>query len=77
MGFAHAMELHLAEAGSNVLLLAPQDVSPFVGCWRDQELSFAALPQVVADLLCGSGRGPAGAEALLVWMDGHLEVWRG
>lgn len=76
-GFARTMELRPAEAGANVMLLAPEDAYPFAGCWRDQDLWFAALPQVVADLLCGPNRGPAEAEVLLAWMSEHLEVWRG
>lgn len=36
-----------------------------------------SLPQVVADLLSGPGRGPAKADALLAWMADNAEVWRG
>lgn len=75
--FARAAGLRPADAGANVLLLVPDDDYPFEGTWEDDGVRFAALPQVVADLLAGPGRGPAEAEALLAWMNEQGEVWRG
>ncbi len=74
---AKAVELREADAGANVLLLAPDDDYVFEDSWTDQGLRFASLPQVVADLLSGPGRGPAEAEALLAWMIDNRDVWRG
>lgn len=76
-GFAPTVDLRPADAGANVLLLVPDDDYPFDGGWADEGLWFAALPQVVADLLSGPGRGPAEADALLAWMGANDEVWRG
>lgn len=75
--FAEAADLRVAGAGANVLLLVPDDTGVFDDTWTDQGLRFAALPQVVADLLSGPGRGPAEAEALLTWMTDNREAWRG
>jgi len=75
--FAQDIDLRPADAGANVLLLVPDDEDPFDDPWVDQGVRFAALPQVVADLLSGPGRGPAEAEALLTWMSENAEVWRG
>lgn len=75
--FARAVDLRPADAGANVLLLVPDDGYPLDDTWHDEGVRFAALPQVVADLLSGPGRGPAEAEALLAWMSEHGEVWRG
>ena len=66
--FAAEVYLRPADAGSNVLLLVPDDSYPFEEPWTEDGVHYAALPQVVADLLSGPGRGPAEAEALLSWM---------
>jgi len=75
--FAEAADLRPADAGANVLLLVPRDDYVYDVPWLDQGIRFAALPQVVADLLSGPGRGPAEAEALMSWMADNPEVWRG
>lgn len=74
---AAAMGLRPADAGANVLLLAPIDDLVFEDLWTDAGVRYAALPQVAADLLSGPGRGPAEAEALLAWMAANREVWVG
>ncbi len=75
--FAAETGLRAAEAGANVLLLVPDDDYVFEDTWTEQRLRFAALPQVVADLLSGPGRGPSEADALLDWMSDNREVWHG
>lgn len=75
--FARAVGLREADAGANVLLLVPNDPAVFDDTFTDQDLCFAALPRVVADLLTGPGRGPAEADALLDWMIENPEAWRG
>lgn len=75
--FAEAVDLRPADAGANVLLLVSGDEYPFEDGWPEDGIRFVALPQVVADLLTGPGRGPAEAEALLDWMTENPEVWRG
>lgn len=75
--FAASAGLRPTDAGANVVLLVPDGTYVYEGLWRERDLSFAALPQVVADLMSGPGRGPAEAAALLDWMSQHTEVWRG
>jgi hypothetical protein len=75
--FAEAVGLRPADAGANVLLLVPDDDYPFEDAWADEGIRYAALPQVVADLLTGPGRGPAEGEALLDWMTENPGAWRG
>jgi hypothetical protein len=74
---AERLGLREADAGANVLLIAPRD--PFVydrSSPRDG-LVYAAPSQVAADLLSSPGRGPAEADELIRWMQTHEEVWRG
>ncbi|MDY0001519.1 MAG: hypothetical protein RBU30_09515 [Polyangia bacterium] len=74
---AQALGLRAAEAGANVVLLQPDDVSVFERADERDGLRNARLPLVVADLLSGPGRSPAEAEALMDWMASHEAVWRG
>jgi hypothetical protein len=74
---AERLGLRPAEAGANVLLVEPIDDLVFEGAREDQGLWYAAPSQVAADLLTSPGRGPAEGEALLEWMKGNEEVWRG
>ena len=66
-----------AGAGTNVVLLQPEDGSLFDHADDRDGLRLARLPVAVADLLSGPGRSPAEAEALMDWMAEHEEVWRG
>ena len=74
---AERLGLRPAEAGANVLLMEPNDELVFEGAREDQGLWYAAPSQVAADLLTSPGRGPAEGEALLEWMKGNEEAWRG
>jgi hypothetical protein len=74
---ALSVGLRAATAGANVLLLQPEDESLFDRADIREGLRTAWLPVVVADLLSGSGRSPAEAEALIGWMAAHEGVWRG
>jgi hypothetical protein len=68
--------LRPAESGANVLLLEPGDDYVFDGAQERDGARYAALSQVVADLLTSPGRGPSEAEALLDWMRANEQVWR-
>jgi len=72
-----ALGLRPAESGANVLLVEPGDDYVFEGSEEKQGLLYAAPSQVAADLLTSPGRGPAEGEALLEWMKGNEEAWRG
>ena len=69
--------LRPADAGANVLLVEPADDYVFEGSRETRGLWYAAPSQVAADLLTSPGRGPAEGEALLEWMKGNEEAWRG
>jgi hypothetical protein len=59
-----------------VLLIEPWDELVFERT-RDQDGVVAvALSQCVVDLLTGSGRDPAQADALMTWMASHEDAWR-
>jgi hypothetical protein len=73
---AGALALRRAETGANVVLAEPFDGVAFERTWQREELTYAALPQVAADLLTGPGRGPAEGEELLTWMREHEDAWR-
>lgn len=74
---AERLGLRPAESGANVLLVEPHDDLVFEGATEVRGLRYAALSQVAADLLTSPGRGPAEGEALLEWMQGNEEAWRG
>ncbi len=68
--------LRLAESGGNVMLVRPFDAVAFARTWADQGLTYAALPQVAADLLTSPGRAPSEGEELLAWMEKNPGAWR-
>lgn len=73
---AKLLELRPTESGANVALAAGDYDIAFE---RDQTvngLRFAALSQVVVDLLTGPGRNPSEATALLDWMASDESAWR-
>ncbi len=67
---AAASELGLrpAEAGANVMLLAPFDRVVFERTRQDSGIAFVAPSQAVVDLFTSPGRAPSEAEALLDWL---------
>lgn len=73
---AASLDLRPTESGANVLLLLPFDPVVYERTWERNGVTFAAISQVVADLLTGPGRGPAEAEALMTWMGEHERDWR-
>jgi hypothetical protein len=75
--FAGALGLRPAEAGANVVLLTAAYDGVFENPWKEEGLWYAALSQVAADLLSGTGRSPAEGASLIAWMTAHPEVWRG
>jgi hypothetical protein len=74
---ARELDLTATEAGINVLLAEPFDPVVFERTKVVKGVTYAAPPQVVADLLNGPGRAPQEAEALLRWMAKHEDAWRG
>jgi hypothetical protein len=73
---AKKLDLRPAESGANVVLLEPFDKLVFERTRQAAGLTTVALSQCVVDLLTGSGREPAQADALLSWMRKNENVWR-
>jgi hypothetical protein len=61
----------------NVVLLEPEDDAIIDQASSDGERCYAPRPVVIADLLCGTGREPEEAKALLSWLDDSEDRWHG
>ena len=73
-----ALDLRPTDVGSNVLLIEPKDARLIQEATPgDQDVCWAPLTQVAADLLTSPDRGPAEADALIDWMGRNEEIWRG
>jgi hypothetical protein len=70
------LEVRPTDTGANVLLLEPFDSVVYDRIRTEEGLVKVALSQCAVDLLTASGRSPAEAEALLVWMDANEDAWR-
>jgi hypothetical protein len=73
---AEELELKQATSASNVILAAPYDPVAFARSTEREGLRYAAVSQVVVDLLSGPGRSPSEAEALIAWMARNEPIWR-
>lgn len=73
---ANALELRPAKIGANVALAAGNYDAVFERVRPVNGLMYAALGQVVADLLTGPGRNPGEAIALMEWMERNEPAWR-
>jgi len=73
---AESLKLHATDSGANVLLVQPYNAVVYDRTEKQAGITYAALTQVVADLLTGPGRSPAEGDELLHWMEAHENVWR-
>jgi hypothetical protein len=73
---AGELDLRPADAGANVVLLEPFDDVVFERTRVDSGPVRVALSQCVVDLMTGSGREPAQADALMDWMTENEDEWR-
>jgi hypothetical protein len=62
---AASLKVRPAEAGANVMLLAPFDGVVFERTWKDRGLTIVAVSQVAVDLMTSPGRAPSEAEMIL------------
>jgi hypothetical protein len=62
---AASLKVRPAEAGANVMLLAPFDDVVFERTWKDRGVTIVAVSQAAVDLMTGPGRAPNEAEAIL------------
>jgi len=70
------LQLRNAETGGNLLLGRPFDPVVFERTETSDQLVYARVSQVAADLLTGTGRNPSEGEALIAWMKENEEKWR-
>lgn len=73
---AASLDLLPADAGANVVLLRPFDQVVWERTVQEDGVTYAALSQVAADCLTGTGRMPAEGEALSRWMTENESEWR-
>ena len=73
---AQTLGLRPAETGGNVLLAIPFDPVAFERAEYDDGIAYARVTQTLLDLMQGTGRGPAEAEALLEWMRDNEDRWK-
>lgn len=73
---AERMDLVQSEVGANVLLLEPFDRVVFERTRDAAGIRAVAVTQCFVDLLTGTGREPAQAEALMGWMSENEGEWR-
>ena len=77
-GICRDLKLVETDAGANIMLIEPRDLSILSDVAIDEAgMRWAPPVQVAADLLTSPGRGPAEGEALLRWMADNEETWRG
>lgn len=70
------LRLTPAQTRANVLLIEPRDDLPLVRAQRQDDVTYTAPSQTVADLLNGPGRNPEEGRALLDWMRANEHDWR-
>ena len=73
---ADSLGLRPAETGGNVLIVRPFDPVVFERAEYADGITYARVTQVLLDLMKGTGRGPAEAEALLKWMRDNEDTWK-
>ena len=73
---ARQLRLRPAETGGNVILARPFDPVVFERADIDGDIAYASPTQVLVDLMTGTGRSLAEAEALKEWMRENEETWK-
>lgn len=73
---AETMRLRPVRNGGNVVTALPYDRIVFDRTWKEDNIVYASLAQVVMDCITGFGRMPAEADALLDWMQRRTPRWQ-
>ena len=73
---ARQLRLRPAETGGNIILARPFDPVVFERTDLDGDIAYASPTQVLVDLMTGTGRSLAEAEALKEWMRENEETWK-
>lgn len=73
---AESMRLRPVRNGGNVVTALPYDRIVFERTWKEDNIVYASVAQVVIDCMTGFGRMPAEADALLDWMRRRTPRWQ-
>lgn len=73
---ADTMRLRPVRNGGNVVTALPYDPIVFERTWKDENIVYASVAQIVMDCMTGFGRMPAEADALLDWMRRRAPRWQ-
>jgi hypothetical protein len=73
---AKRLGLRQVDTGANVLVATAEYEVVFDRTETIDGVVVAAPSQAAVDLMTGPGRNPAEAEALLDWMESHVDSWR-
>lgn len=73
---AETMRLRPVRNGGNVVTALPYDRIVFERTWKEDDIVYASLAQIVMDCMTGFGRMPAEADALLDWMRRRAPRWQ-
>ena len=73
---ADTMRLRPVRNGGNVVTSLPYDRVVFERTWKEDDIVYASLAQVVMDCMTGFGRMPAEGDALLNWMRRRAPQWQ-
>lgn len=70
------MRLRPVRNGGNVVTALPYDPIVFERTWKEENIVYASVAQIVLDCMTGFGRMPAEADALLEWMQRRAPRWQ-
>lgn len=73
---AELLNLRPVDSGANVMIATAAYDAVFDRAENTDGITVVAPSQAVVDLLTGPGRSPAEAQALLEWMEQHVQQWR-
>ena len=73
---AEAMRLRPVRNGGNVVTALPYDPIVFQRTWKDNNIVYVSVAQIVMDCMTGFGRMPAEADALLDLMRKKAPQWQ-
>ncbi len=73
---ADTMRLRPVRNGGNVVTALPYDPIVFERTWKEENIVYASVAQIVMDCMTGFGRMPAEADALLDWMQRRAPRWQ-
>ena len=73
---ADALRLRPVRNGGNVVTALAYDPIVFERTWKEENIVYASVAQIVMDCMTGFGRMPAEADALFEWMQRRAPRWQ-